>query len=249
MPANLWGNVGRGYTSFGRGAVLAQSKGQYSECMWESRSSGWVSSLLCQQNITRTVSWPANPSLDEHCMSVILSGWGWDIYGPHCTSHHCIRIPRTEIRVHRQPKQGGRLATCTFVRIRKSRMTVTTPSAPTRGLVSYGPYSSGGWKLQDLALRPLRHKEVLIEMVASGVCHTDLHCADAEGGFGVHYPRVMGHEGALVLCPAFFVYIKKINGDLMADLRSWVCSTGWIWRRNSPDRGFGHSVIFCLPEL
>lgn len=49
MPANLWGNVGRGYTSFGRGAVLAQSKGQFSDCMWESHSSGWVSSLLCQQ--------------------------------------------------------------------------------------------------------------------------------------------------------------------------------------------------------
>ena len=76
-------------------------------------------------------------------------------------------------------------------------MTVTTPNHLARGLVSYGPYSSGGWKLQDLVLRPLQEKEVLIEMVASGVCHTDLHCADAESGFGVHYPRVMGHEGEL----------------------------------------------------
>ncbi|KAI9038345.1 NAD(P)-dependent alcohol dehydrogenase [Aspergillus affinis] len=62
------------------------------------------------------------------------------------------------------------------------------------GLVSYGPYKSGGWRLQNLTTRPLRGKEVLVEIVASGICQTDLHFAGADNGPGVHYPRVMGHE-------------------------------------------------------
>ncbi|KAL4863326.1 hypothetical protein BDV12DRAFT_202170 [Aspergillus spectabilis] len=65
-----------------------------------------------------------------------------------------------------------------------------------RALVSYGPLKSGGWKLKKVSLRPLREKEVLVDIVASGICQTDLHFAGAESGFGMHYPRVMGHEGA-----------------------------------------------------
>ncbi|KAL2815286.1 chaperonin 10-like protein [Aspergillus cavernicola] len=71
-----------------------------------------------------------------------------------------------------------------------------TPISSPRALVSYGPLKSGGWKLKHVSLRPLREKELLVEVVASGICQTDLHFAGAESGFGVHYPRVMGHEGA-----------------------------------------------------
>jgi D-arabinose 1-dehydrogenase-like Zn-dependent alcohol dehydrogenase len=69
----------------------------------------------------------------------------------------------------------------------------STPSK--RGIVSYGSYKTGGWKLKDITLRPLKQGELLIEIVASGICQTDLHFAGAESGFGVHYPRIMGHEG------------------------------------------------------
>ncbi|PWY75757.1 alcohol dehydrogenase [Aspergillus eucalypticola CBS 122712] len=65
-----------------------------------------------------------------------------------------------------------------------------------RAIVSHGPFQAGGWKLQNVTLRPLRENELLVEVVASGVCHTDLHFAGLESGHGVHYPRVMGHEGA-----------------------------------------------------
>ena len=65
----------------------------------------------------------------------------------------------------------------------------------TPGLVSYGPYASGGWKVKDLVRRPLRQREVLVEVVASGIWQTDLHFAGVESGYAVQYPRVMGHEG------------------------------------------------------
>jgi threonine dehydrogenase-like Zn-dependent dehydrogenase len=47
-------------------------------------------------------------------------------------------------------------------------------------------------------LRELKDDEVLVEIVASGICHTDLHCGntpDDKGVPAVFYPRVLGHEG------------------------------------------------------
>lgn len=74
-------------------------------------------------------------------------------------------------------------------------------SSSAKAVVAYGPYQNGGWKLQDVTLRPLRDDEVLVEMVASGICHTDLHFAGMESGYGVCYPRIMGHEGWATLRP------------------------------------------------
>ncbi|KAK8018829.1 hypothetical protein PG991_008019 [Apiospora marii] len=53
--------------------------------------------------------------------------------------------------------------------------------------------------MEDVTLRAIREDEVLVEMVASGLCHTDLHCGDTpddKGVPGVYYPRVLGHEGS-----------------------------------------------------
>lgn len=78
-----------------------------------------------------------------------------------------------------------------------------------RALVSYGPLKAGGWKLENVSLRPLREKELLVEMVASGICQTDLHFAGAESGFGMHYPRVMGHEGFYLYLPVCFESVAE----------------------------------------
>ncbi|EGX91589.1 alcohol dehydrogenase, putative [Cordyceps militaris CM01] len=66
-------------------------------------------------------------------------------------------------------------------------------------LVARGPFSEGKWALEPVKLREIRHDEVVVQMVASGICHTDLHCGDtpADAGVpGVYYPRVLGHEGS-----------------------------------------------------
>ena len=41
-----------------------------------------------------------------------------------------------------------------------------------------------------------RPGEVLIKIVASGVCHTDLHAADGDWPVKPRLPFVPGHEGA-----------------------------------------------------
>jgi len=55
----------------------------------------------------------------------------------------------------------------------------------------------GPFSLEDINLDDLRDDEALVEISASGVCRTDLHCA--AGHRPVRVPAVFGHEGA-VLC-------------------------------------------------
>jgi len=52
---------------------------------------------------------------------------------------------------------------------------------------------SGPFVLEDVELAAPRADEVLVRMVATGICHTDIVCRD---GFPVPMPIVLGHEGA-----------------------------------------------------
>lgn len=68
-------------------------------------------------------------------------------------------------------------------------------SNTTRALVAYEPQNHQlNWKLEDVDLRELGSDELLVRVVAVGICHTDLL-------FGmwppdqISYPKVLGHEG------------------------------------------------------
>jgi aryl-alcohol dehydrogenase len=50
------------------------------------------------------------------------------------------------------------------------------------------------FRLEDVELEGLRPDEVLVEVAASGICHTDLICRDQ--WYPVPLPAVLGHEGA-----------------------------------------------------
>jgi aryl-alcohol dehydrogenase len=52
--------------------------------------------------------------------------------------------------------------------------------------------------LETLDLGPCRPDEVLVRMVATGICHTDLGCHSGHG-MPVPHPIVLGHEGAGVV--------------------------------------------------
>ncbi|KAH7401314.1 putative alcohol dehydrogenase [Pyrenochaeta sp. MPI-SDFR-AT-0127] len=58
---------------------------------------------------------------------------------------------------------------------------------PCKGIVAYSQHD---WKFEDLLTREPNDDEFLVEMIATGVCHTDI------SGYGGIYPRVLGHEGA-----------------------------------------------------
>src|SRR5215475_13318950 len=56
---------------------------------------------------------------------------------------------------------------------------------------------SGPFVIQRLDLAAPRPDEVLVKIVASGMCQTDLHGRD--GYYNTPYPCVYGHEGAGVV--------------------------------------------------
>lgn len=49
--------------------------------------------------------------------------------------------------------------------------------------------------VEDIVLDPPGPGEVMVRLVASGVCHTDLHVKNMNG-MGMSFPIVLGHEGA-----------------------------------------------------
>ncbi len=56
----------------------------------------------------------------------------------------------------------------------------------------------GTWEVMEVDLEEPRDHEVLVRMVAAGLCHSDDHVAKADGKVG-HFPYCGGHEGAGVV--------------------------------------------------
>lgn len=71
-------------------------------------------------------------------------------------------------------------------------------SHPAKAIVSRAALDPdlNGWKMEDVTVRSPRAGEVLVQMVACGICQTDVHAGSTpEGAPGGFYPRVLGHEG------------------------------------------------------
>lgn len=66
-----------------------------------------------------------------------------------------------------------------------------------KAIVSHDTFENGGWKMEEVGLRQPGEGELLVEMVATGVCHTDALIGGIPGGAApiAFYPRVLGHEG------------------------------------------------------
>ncbi|KAJ0425072.1 chaperonin 10-like protein [Aspergillus carlsbadensis] len=79
----------------------------------------------------------------------------------------------------------------------------------TKAIVAREPrFSALSWALEPVHVADTPGAdEVLVEMVAAGVCHTDIVLsAVPEGSFGIRYPKVMGHEGS--------GYARKIGANV-----------------------------------
>ena len=69
-------------------------------------------------------------------------------------------------------------------------------------IVCRAKLSEQGWGLETVSPRAHAAHELVIEMVASGVCHTDVGIGDMDPGPLSYYPRVLGHEGEAAAQPA-----------------------------------------------
>jgi S-(hydroxymethyl)glutathione dehydrogenase / alcohol dehydrogenase len=68
---------------------------------------------------------------------------------------------------------------------------------------------------ETVLLAPPRRGEVLVRVVAAGVCHSDLHLADGALGPG-RWPMVLGHEGAGVVTAVGEDVVEVVAGDHVA---------------------------------
>src|SRR5438045_7551542 len=68
--------------------------------------------------------------------------------------------------------------------------------------------------IEELELGELRPEEVLVEVAASGICHTDLICRDQ--WLPVPLPAVLGHEGAGVVSAVGSAVTTIAPGDRVA---------------------------------
>jgi aryl-alcohol dehydrogenase len=70
---------------------------------------------------------------------------------------------------------------------------------------------SAPFVVQELELGDLRPDEVLVEVAAAGICHTDLICRDQ--WLPVPLPAVLGHEGAGVVIAIGSAVTEVVAGD------------------------------------
>jgi Zn-dependent alcohol dehydrogenase len=68
---------------------------------------------------------------------------------------------------------------------------------------------------ETVVLEPPRRGEVLVRVVAAGVCHSDVHLADGQLGQG-RWPMVLGHEGAGVVEAVGADVVDVVVGDHVA---------------------------------
>ena len=85
-------------------------------------------------------------------------------------------------------------------------------SQPAQAIVASAPepdYTPGSnWTLEEIIVpTTLKDGELLVQMVASGICHSDLLTTSMPVGTpGIQYPRIAGHEGS--------GYIKAIGPNI-----------------------------------
>lgn len=79
-------------------------------------------------------------------------------------------------------------------------------STQTSAIVTSTPVDKAvQWKLETVAVEPLAENELLIDIVASGVCGTDIAASLFPPSMG-GYPKIIGHEGA--------GYVKEIGSKV-----------------------------------
>jgi len=76
-----------------------------------------------------------------------------------------------------------------------------------KAIVCHDTHDNDGWKMEQVGIREPGEGEMLVEIAASGVCHTDALIGSLPKGSApiAFYPRVLGHEGTLIFLNRLFL--------------------------------------------
>lgn len=100
---------------------------------------------------------------------------------------------------------------------------------PSRAIVASepGPQHHGGenWAMTDIKVpNELKEGEILVEMVATGICHTDIALTNPH--MGQTFPMVPGHEG--MLQQDFSLSLRSVCA-LTVFIRLWIRQGSRSW--------------------
>jgi S-(hydroxymethyl)mycothiol dehydrogenase len=103
----------------------------------------------------------------------------------------------------------------------------------TRGVV----YAEPGVRpaVEDIELDPPGPREVQVRVLASGLCHTDVHVVET-GGWGMRFPILLGHEGAGIVEEVGADVIGVQPGDRVVIAWRAPCGECPSCRRGDPRR-------------
>lgn len=95
--------------------------------------------------------------------------------------------------------------------------------------------------MEEVGLREPGEGELLVEMVATGVCHTDALVGGIPGGAApiAFYPRVLGHEGTQLEDTACEML------ETNSIFRLWICASRRT-RSNSRQIRRPSSMLVCF---
>lgn len=107
-----------------------------------------------------------------------------------------------------------------------------------RAIVAHEPVDNKpNWRVDNLTLRALGPNELLVRIVATGICHTDI-VFGAWPKEAIPYPKVLGHEGQST--DSYFpLYILTAVKDLAMSRK-----LGRRWKR--PELGTQYCCRFSL---
>ncbi len=71
-------------------------------------------------------------------------------------------------------------------------LAVFAKDVPARGLILDRPGSD--FRVGEFSRNPMQEDDILIEILYSGICHSDIHAALAEHGSAKNFPIIPGHE-------------------------------------------------------
>ena len=76
---------------------------------------------------------------------------------------------------------------------------MAVPNQSVSAIVTHEPQDGNPtWTLRDVSLREIGINEVLIRVIATGICHTDLFFSQWPNDL-ISYPKILGHEGKYLL--------------------------------------------------
>lgn len=87
----------------------------------------------------------------------------------------------------------------------------------TEAIVAWEPVEPQqvNWSLEDVDVDMPGEGEVLVEMCATGICHTDIVLSTVPtGSFGITYPKVVGHEGSESTPPHLAPFTATLTYDI-----------------------------------